>query len=492
MNDLSQKSIFKKLSALLLGNGMSQIINTFFVLFLVRIFSQEDYAIYRLGNQIIVTLSPFFVLGLPMTISLFLPKYQKLKDRKNFIFQTIFFLLVLGILGSALLLFSKQLIFNIYKNSALLDYLWVFALSFLSEVVFSYFPFYMTTENKNKKLAISVTILSLIKLSAILVAMMFQNSFDIFMYVFALSSLVKLIYVIVEPMIYYKISFQNLGKVDVKRQLVESIPIGMTNVIAAFSKNLGSNLVSIKYNTVKFATYVTGAFEVPFIGILRTSITGAILPSFSSIFSKDDKDSHHQIIESFKKTVTISVAIIVPIMLGLITYSYGAILLLFPNYTDANIIFKIYMLLLPTQIANFSTLLLIANKQNRVLMYSLASILVNVVAFFIFYETVGFYFVAFSTVIAEYFQLIFILFDVKKYYSQKSVFNVFPAKEFFKILCYNGLVFLAIYLGASTVFNLRSVFFAVLFGAISFIVCLFINISMFPEMRNKLIRRVRK
>lgn len=130
MDDLSQKSILKKLGALLLGNGMSQIINTFFVLILVRIFTQEQYAIYRLGNQLIMTVSPFFVFGLPMTISLFLPRYKELKDRRNFIFQTIFLLILLGAIGSLLLSLNKNFIFSLYKNAELLDFLWVFSLSF--------------------------------------------------------------------------------------------------------------------------------------------------------------------------------------------------------------------------------------------------------------------------------------------------------------------------------------------------------------------------
>ncbi|MCL2355463.1 MAG: hypothetical protein FWC68_06390, partial [Oscillospiraceae bacterium] len=63
---MNQRNILKNLSALLVGNGLSQLINTFFILILVRIFSQEEYAVYRLGNQLIMILFPIFVFGFPM------------------------------------------------------------------------------------------------------------------------------------------------------------------------------------------------------------------------------------------------------------------------------------------------------------------------------------------------------------------------------------------------------------------------------------------
>ncbi|MFS7412851.1 oligosaccharide flippase family protein [Carnobacterium maltaromaticum] len=491
MDDLSQKSILKKLGALLLGNGMSQIINTFFVLILVRIFTQEQYAIYRLGNQLIMTVSPFFVFGLPMTISLFLPRYKELKDRRNFIFQTIFLLILLGAIGSLLLSLNKNFIFSLYKNAELLDFLWVFSLSFFSEVVFSYFPFYMTTENKNKKLAISVTMLSLLKLSSIFISMAMGNDFKVFMYTFAFSSLVKVIYVILEPLYYYKVKLKEITKIDIKKQLVESVPIGMTNVVTAFGKNLGNNLVAIKYTSLQYATYITGAFEVPFIGILRASITGAVLPSFSAMFSHSNKDKQNEIITSFRKTVGISGIIILPIMIGLITYSYGAISILFPKYTDANIIFKIYMLLLPTQIANFSTLLLVANKQMKVLLYSVGGILVNVLFFFIFYNTLGFYFVALSTVIAEYAQLIMILFDVKKFYHQEKLFSVLPIKDFTIVTISNILIYGAIYVVSNNFIDTNKPITALVLGGISFGICMLVNATRMPEIKNKL-RKVRK
>lgn len=492
MNDLSQKSIFKKLGALLLGNGLSQIINTFFVLILVRIFTQDQYAVYRLGNQLIMTVSPIFVFGLPMTISMFLPRYKQERERRNFVFQTIFFLIVAGFVGALLLQLNKNIIFSLYKNSELLDYLWVFSLSFFSEVVFSYFPFYMTTENKNKKLAISVTVLSLLKLSSIFISMMMGNNFKIFMYTFAISSMIKLVYVIVEPIIYYRIKIRELEKKDSMQQLQESVPIGMTNVVAAFSKNLGSNLVANKYSASEYATYVTGAFEVPFIGILRNSITGAVLPSFSLLFKHDNHKAQNDIIQSFKKTVALSGVIILPIMLGLITYSYGAIGILFPKYTDSNTIFKIFMLLLPTQIANFSTLLLVANQQKKVLLYSIVGIGINIVSFYLLAGTLGFYFVALSTVLSEYTQLTMILFDVKKAYHQKSVFSVLPVKLFGQVAVSNTLVFVSIYLGARLIVDPNRPFMALILGAISFIFCMAINSFLVPEIKQKLTSRIQK
>jgi len=483
---VSQKSIFTRLAALLVGNGLSQVINTLFILILVRIFTQEQYAIYRLGNQMIVTLSPFFVFGLPMTISMFIPKYKDKETRMRFVFQTIFLLFGLGLIGGILIQSNHALVYRIFGNEKLLDYLWVFALSFFTEVVFSYFPFYMTSENKNRKLAISVTALSLVKVSSILFAILMGNDFQIFMYAFAVSCIIRLIYVIVEPLHYYRAGIiKKFKRVDTVPQLKQSIPIGMTNVVAAFGRNLGSNLVAIRYDTIKYAIYVTGAFEVPLIGILRTSITGAVLPNFSQMFSDSNLDAQDEIIKSFRKTVALSSIIVMPLMIGLITYSYGAIALLFPGFQESNVIFKIFMLLLPTQIANFSTLLLVANRQKKVLFYCMMGIVINISAFYILANTLGFFFVAFSTVLSEYMQLVLILYDVKKSYHQKSIFSVLPMGLLLRVIISNTLISTGIFMSMRQTMNPNLPLHAVFLGAITFSICVIINALFIPEIRGK-------
>lgn len=440
MPKLTTSSFVRSTFALIIGNGLSQVVNLLFVMVMAQVFAKDDLTIFRLGNLLIVTYAPIFVFGLPMTISYFAPQTEHRGEKKAIVWQTIGVLCFLGTLGMLLLIFFRTPLAALYKTPELAKYLPYFGINFLSEVVFSYFPFYMAAENKNKKLAISVSLISVVRILVLLFCYKTHASLETFMLLYTATMLLRLAYVLLEPLPHFKGVRAHFHNGAIKRQLAFAIPITLTNIFMALNKNLDKNLVGIFF-TSQFVVYSYGAFEVPLVSVLRSSIMGAALPFFSAKYKENDQGVKDELARTFGRSVVLSSSVILPLMVCFLFFAKGLVLLMFSQkFIESAPIFAIYMLLLPTQVANFGMLLTVANKQRYIVYYILLAILTNITVFVVISQTAGFSLVALAPVVSEFLFALLITKKSQQIFGQKHFTTLIPLMRMLEILAISAVI----------------------------------------------------
>ena len=80
---------------------------------------------------------------------------------------------------------------------------------------------------------------------------------------------------------YYRISFKKADMSFWKRQLSYSIPIGISNVAWLLQTKLHSFMVSFLFPPAQFAIYAVGTYNLPFIGMITSSVSNVMVPELS-------------------------------------------------------------------------------------------------------------------------------------------------------------------------------------------------------------------
>ncbi|MEX1377734.1 MAG: oligosaccharide flippase family protein [Eubacteriales bacterium] len=483
----------KSFLALLTGNGFSQLINLIFIILLVRIMSVEYYAVYRQGNLLIMTFAPILTLGLSMSISYFVPKCETRDEKKTYVFQTAAILLIMGIIWFVLVMSLSGFISETYNNPLLKKYLWVFGITGLSTNLFSFYPFFMCAEGMNRRLAKIVIFFALIKCATIPVYYISGYNINVFFGAFVATELLKSIFISFDTMRYYKGTKPKFTKKTFFTQIKFGIPIALTNMVTAYNKNIDKNFVSVSNTPDLYATYSNGAFEVPLISAIRQSMTGAFLPLFSKEYDVNKQESLDNIANVFKKAATYSAVVILPLMFSLILYSKGAMLFMFSEkYISATPIFIIYLLLLPTQITDFGTPLVVAGKQKYTVMFRVVGAVLNTILCTVLSIIFKDYrLIALAPVLTEYFVVIATLIKTSRIFKQKKLFAFLPGAGLMKIaLVCIGVC--AVFYFAGGYISIAEPYRSMILGPLCFTACVVPCMMMFDYTRNMLVNIIKK
>ena len=475
----SKRSIWKKIAITSIGSGASQVINFIFGIVLVRLLSVSEYSVYKQGNLILTTCMSFFFIISPISLGYFMGKYKDRAVRKIYLMQTVYSLLLVSAVGSVLLYLLREQIGGAFTNPLLVDYFGLTCLIIFMETGCSYYTYYMVAENKNRKLAYVTFFSSLLRVIALGLSLLFKKHlFTAFMILYVLSVAIKFFYMLYDTYKDYKGISYEINTVSFKSQLYFSIPFMIMSIITALNNNMDKNIVSLLYSPEEYSIYVNGAFEIPFISVISTSIITVMLPEISSKFDPENKKALQEIVFSFRKIISVSCSIMIPIVFSVLLFSREIVVILFSSkYIACLTLFRIYLFMLVFKALNLSVLITAADKQYHLVKNGIVMIMSNIVLILMIQHTLGFDYMTLGPLLATLVMNILMLLDIKKIYQCPNSFSVLPLKE----LVWDIFVCLVIMLLMEPVVILLpgSLLKTVLLGPVTyvamFLCCLFFN-----------------
>lgn len=351
------------------------------------VFSKTEYGAYRQVWLVYNTMLFILSLGLPTSISYFIPQ-MKGPDRKALHVQSFFLLAVTGLILGLILFFGGPLISAGLKNPGLEELLRYFSLVPILTFPTLYYQELFICLNKE----VTATKLSLIfafgHLFSLTFPLLFGWSIKEIFISFTLFSLIRLIVVSL-------FIFRPFQQIDMewhftllRKQLKYAIPLGLATIVAILNKQIDKFIISSVFSLTQFATYMNGAFEIPLIGIITGSITAVLIPEFVRLWTQKDSRGIIQIWHSSLRRVAL---IFYPLTGFLMVYAPEFITLLFSQkYAQSSGIFRIYLLSLLTRITNFGAILLSIGLSAYILRYAAASLLLNILLNLLFIKIIGF------------------------------------------------------------------------------------------------------
>jgi len=430
-------SLTKRVFALFLGNGLTQILNFIFILLAVRIFNVLDYATFKQGTILVMTISPLLVLGIPVSIGYFLPKVATdIHEKARYTAQAILILACLGFIGAMGLALLAGKISRLYNNAALGDYLGIFAIMLFCDVVCAFYPFLLIAEKRNRRLATVSVLFAVLRVVCLFFTIWFDKGLAFFLSLNVFLSIFRLAFMIGDATMYFRskaVIFSVLLS-KLKEQIRYSFPLGISQILVTLNSYIDKNLTSIFYLPNKYAVYVNGAFEVPMVPIVSGSINSVLFPEFSGMYIKDNPHAKDKIIYLWHQSILASAVLLLPVMFALFVFTDTIIELLFTRqYLESADIFRIYLLIIPTRLTYFGTPFNVAGKPRRLVIYGAISLAMSVSAYLVVQSIFGFSYLALSVVAASYVTSLIILAEIGKIYGRKYS-EVFPWKKIATLL----------------------------------------------------------
>jgi O-antigen/teichoic acid export membrane protein len=126
-----------------------------------------------------------------------------------------------------------------------------------------------------------------------------------------------------------------------RAQIGNALPYGLGSFMQTAQGDLHNFMVSRYFPPAGFAVYSAGLFQLPLLGLLTTSFSGALIPEVSRLAAAGDRRA---IIPIWLDAARKLALVVVPICALMFVLRYEIITLLFTNaYSDAAPLFGIYL-----------------------------------------------------------------------------------------------------------------------------------------------------
>jgi O-antigen/teichoic acid export membrane protein len=159
-----------------------------------------------------------------------------------------------------------------------------------------------------------------------------------------------------------------------REQFRYCFPIGLALILVTLNKSLGNLFVTKTLGVVALAHYAIGTHIQPVIGVLRNSVSDAVLPELAAL--KHTKGEG--VLALWNRSTVVSMILLTAAGVVLFEFAHTFVVTLFsPSYEPAVLIFQIYLLVLVREVFDFGVALRAVNKTAPIVTSSLFAILLN-------------------------------------------------------------------------------------------------------------------
>ncbi|HHU87121.1 MAG TPA: oligosaccharide flippase family protein [Peptococcaceae bacterium] len=367
---------------------------------LARVLTLEDYGTYRQVWLLYYTLIPLFTLGIATSVNYFVPRFEP-GQQKTFIFQTYSGLFILGFLFAVFLYTGADFFGSRFNNPALGQVIKIFSLVPLLTMPTSYYHNLYICLKKAVVAAGILTSATLVRFGVIAVSISIQPSLkNIFT---ALLIYYVLEFIVLSLLIYrpFRTVPLDLKKQNILEQLKFTVPIGLSSVVGAFSRQIDKLIISGYFTSREYAIYANGAMELPLARILNAAVMSVLMPELVVLYNRGE---YQKMLALWHRSIRKVSLIILPVMVFLFIFAREFLVLLYSEkYLESAGIFQIYLLTLPIRVTTFGSVLLAAGLSRVIMYYSVYTVIISVVLNIVMIRLWGVWGAALATVTAIYF-----------------------------------------------------------------------------------------
>ena len=248
---------------------------------LTRTLSQHEYGLFKQIFLMIMTATALLPVGFGMSAYYYLPRENDAKSRAQVVLNILLFYVLMGAAACFVLVFWPGFVALIFKDPEIPTYaslvgvvivLWLFS-SFLETVAVA-----------NQELRLATIFIVAGQLTRTILLLAAAILFD------SVTALVSaaLIYGVLQSaaLIWYTSSrFPGFWRAFdwslTRKQVAYALPFGVAGVLFTIQTDLHNYFVSNRFSAATFAIYSIGVAQLPFVGILRESVSAVLLPRVS-------------------------------------------------------------------------------------------------------------------------------------------------------------------------------------------------------------------
>ena len=384
---------------------------------LSRLFTKEDYGLYREVFFFSVMLAPLFRLGVGNALFYYLPQEPN-RSRTILVANLGILTLTATIWAAVFGLGGNVWISELVSSPAIAALLlWLIPYGFLEFPTIGVSPC-LTARDRVSWIVPYTATSRLAVVVAVLVSVWWFGTVQSAVIANILSLSVGLVLglVIMFRVCPEWVGWPNLN--EYRRQMAIGVPLCLSAFISGFATALDKLLVSMFHTSEDFAVYVNGAFQLPLVPVLLVSVSTVLMPNMSRLCS-EGRDQ--EALDMFSRAASKTGRIVMAMFAFCFFFADAIIVLLFGEIYEASAIpFRLYLLTLPLRIIHFAPALFAKKKNHEILYGSILILGVNAAVSVPLLFWLGPNGAAWGTVAATYFaEVPFMVWRTSKAYAQR-------------------------------------------------------------------------
>ena len=433
------------------------------VMLLARALSVQEYGFYKqfLVSQQILT--AVMSLGIPSSTIFYLSSERK----REYLANVYIALGIISILTILITPLSAKLFDLNFKTS-------FFTTNWLElAIIYALSVFVTASENmlialdKLKYMPIYVLLPSAFWTVGIAFSLIFETNINFVLMIFLIRYLLYFILTVVFA--HEKFDFKQLRRNRMKEILLFGLPVGVSSMIGLFSSNISKLVIGNLYDTETFAIFSNGAYEIPLLSIIGSSLFSVIIPQLKNHFDMKRLDEVNRL---WNKAGLSMIPIIVSLASSFIIFSEPIVLFLFSEkYVKSVPYFTLYQIGLFFRIYSYGSLFIATGKSKLYMINAAISMVLNLVLDIILAILIGPIGAIIAGLISTFVLVILQLYQISMILNM-SILKIYPWKEWMLSIGLSLLISMGFYIAYrffSTSMYLGLGFAVVSFG-ISFLV----------------------
>ncbi|RPJ44577.1 MAG: hypothetical protein EHM19_06525, partial [Candidatus Latescibacterota bacterium] len=312
--------------------GASRLVATSFTalvvnMFLSRYLEPASYGTFQQAWFLSQMAIEIALLGIPIGILYFMPKLNG-PERKGLLVRIVLLLAGIGVFLALLLVLTAPFVATAFRNPDLVRTLRVFALYALFVVPGIPMDAFLIAQNRHRLLGLLTIVHSVLLVAAILLPAAFGLALSAMVWGLVASGLLRAGLLVGGAASTVR-GFPAVYRPGLLRRFVlYSLPVALNDLLRIVAKWLDKTIVSAYFTPEKFAIYANGAVEVPFVGILASSVSSVVLPEFSRL---SEEGKREDLIALWHRAILKAGAILLPLFVFLMVLAVPFLVFLFSD-----------------------------------------------------------------------------------------------------------------------------------------------------------------
>jgi len=371
--------------------SLGQFSNTFqriaLAFVLARVFSTYVYGTYQQVWLFYGLLSPLFILGIPGSLLYFIPQLERAKH-KTLIIQSLLLLGSIGVLFGVATWISAAFVAQQFNSPELSLYLRIFSLYPLLALPATIFNMLLIASGRPVQSAAFSWIQSFLFVGFASIPALLGLPLTAILWTINGYALVLLIIVISASLWLYRGRAFAWDLRLLRSQLSYSIPLGLAGSLGTLSKQFDRAIVSFSLSPDQYAVYVSGALEIPFIGLITGSLMTVLIPEF--VRRLKDGQATARVWRLWNRATEKTALLLFPLCIFLMIFSRDVMVLLYSEkYASSALVFAIYLMMLPMRIGQYGALLRAMGRSDLIFWISIIRLVAAVIVGVLFIRLLG-------------------------------------------------------------------------------------------------------
>jgi O-antigen/teichoic acid export membrane protein len=329
-----QDSVTKRLAWMLSANFLGYGVSFLAPLILVRILNQTQYGVYKELFQIVTTLVTLLNLQVGSSAYYFIPRVEDDQEKKQILFNILFFYALLGAAVSLLLSANPEWVLWISQDKDLLPYVPLLALAFWLWFLTSNWEWIPYALGDTRSSALYLVVNQIGKAFLLIAAALIFGTVRAVVIGAILQGVLQLTLLFLYLYRRFKTFSQPLNFRLLKEQLRNSIPYGVGAMTLVLQTDLHIYFVSHYFSSAMFAIYTVGCFQFPLFTLVESSFNQVLIPAVSDLESRGDRRG---LLAVWFGSVRKMALIVLPVIALLFVVRYDLITMLYTNNYRASV-----------------------------------------------------------------------------------------------------------------------------------------------------------